>query len=64
MKIITASDFHICDDSNFNKIYEFYRIIKSSKPDKLILLGDIADPWKAKWEEILETKSWKLLKKL
>jgi predicted phosphodiesterase len=64
MKIISASDFHIEDDSHLDAVLEFYNMVMEEKPNLLVLNGDIGDPWKAKWHDILQTESWVYLRRL
>jgi UDP-2,3-diacylglucosamine pyrophosphatase LpxH len=62
--IVSASDFHIHDDSKLEVIKRFTSEMDALKPDILIFLGDIGDPWEATWGDIRGTQSWKELEKL
>lgn len=62
--IVSVSDFHIHDDSKLGKIKEFKERMDKLKPDILILLGDIGDPWEETWDVIRGTQSWEVLEEL
>ena len=62
--IVSVSDFHIHDDSRLEKVEAFTREMDTLKPDVIVFLGDIGDPWEATWDKIMETKSWKALGEL
>lgn len=58
------SDSHIHDDSRVVKIHQFRDMVLDEKPDRLILNGDIFDPWKAIWPDIVQTISYHWLEDL
>jgi len=59
--IVSVSDFHIHDDSRLEKIERFTREMDVLRPEVIVFLGDIGDPWEATWDKIRDTQSWKLL---
>jgi len=60
---LVCGDFHIDDkDERFIPISKFLDKVDQKKPDVLVLNGDIGDPWKAKWKNILKSKTWLRLK--
>jgi UDP-2,3-diacylglucosamine pyrophosphatase LpxH len=61
---IAASDTHIWNDSHQAEINALCDYVEAQKPALLVLVGDIADPWQSKWQDILKTKSWDRLSKL
>ena len=63
-KIISVSDFHIHDDSKLDMVRELVRRIEELKPDILVYLGDVGDPWEETWDVIMATQSWKELSEL
>ena len=54
MKILSFSDSHIWRDKDPNIIRALGEKIEERNPDILIAGGDIDDPWKSTWEEILD----------
>jgi len=60
-RIISVSDFHIHDDSKLDMIRKFIQRVDALKPDILVYLGDVGDPWEETWDVIRETQSWKEL---
>jgi len=62
--IVSVSDFHIHDDSRLQKIEAFAQEMDVLKPDVLILLGDVGDPWEVTWDKIMDTQSWDVLGEL
>ena len=64
MRIIDASDIHIHTDTAPYIMFDFAKIVAKEEPDLLVLNGDIADPWKSTWNEILKSSAWKILQGL
>lgn len=64
MKGLVFGDSHIHDDSRLDVMNELYGIIRAERPNVLVLNGDIGDPYKAKWEDIIATKTWQGLASL
>ncbi|MFA5377144.1 MAG: metallophosphoesterase [Dehalococcoidia bacterium] len=64
MKIISASDFHVFNDKRLPEVHTFRDMVLDEKPDLLILNGDIFDPWKAIWPDIVQTISYHWLEDL
>lgn len=62
-RIISTSDWHIFNDSRYDKICQLCDLIDRERPDLLVLNGDIGDPWKTPWVEIIKTNSWMRLQK-
>ena len=62
--MVAASDFHIYDDSKLDIIRKFVQRVDALKPDILVYLGDVGDPWEETWDVIRETQSWKELGEL
>lgn len=58
--IVWATDAHIFDDRHADLLAEFYEYVDKTKPATLIL-SEWADPWQAKWEDILVTVPWSFL---
>jgi hypothetical protein len=62
--IVSVSDFHIHDDSKLVMIRKFVQEMNDLKPDILVYLGDVGDPWEETWDVIKGTQSWKELGEL
>jgi predicted MPP superfamily phosphohydrolase len=62
--IVSVSDFHIHDDSRLQKIEGFTREMDVLRPDIIVFLGDIGDPWETTWDKIRNIQSWKVLGEL
>jgi len=62
--IVAVSDFHIHDDSRLDIIKLFIQRMDSVKPDILVYLGDVGDPWEETWDVIRNTQSWRELGEL
>ena len=58
MRIWAVSDLHIADDSHLGALDQFVTLARRHQPDILVLNGDIGDPWKVAWPQVLETESW------
>lgn len=56
--IVSVSDLHIFDDSRYDKVCTLCDFIDEAAPDLLVLNGDIGDPWRSKWCDIIECRSW------
>jgi len=61
---IAFSDAHIHDDELVDHVEALCKYVESRRPQLLVLVGDIADPWQKKWTDILQTKSWDRLCRL
>jgi hypothetical protein len=48
--IVSVSDFHIHGDSKLEMIRKFVQRMDVLKPDILVYLGDVGDPWEKTWE--------------
>jgi len=62
--IVSVSDFHIHDDFRLDIIRKFAQGMDALKPDILVYLGDVGDPWEETWDVIRGTQSWKELGEL
>ena len=57
--MVAASDFHIYDDSRLDIIRNFTQRMDALRPDILVYLGDVGDPWEESWDAIRATQSWR-----
>ncbi|MFA6270626.1 MAG: hypothetical protein WC657_05485 [Candidatus Paceibacterota bacterium] len=64
MRLLSASDFHICNDKRLPEVHAFRDMVLDEKPDVLVLDGDIGDPYKAIWPDIVQTISYHWLEDL
>ena len=64
MKILSFSDIHIWQDKNPDIIRALGEKIEERNPDILIAGGDIDDPWKSTWEEILDSPAHQELQRI
>jgi len=58
VKAIFVPDIHAHDNSIYPKINALCDYIDLHKPKYLIFLGDLLDPWKAPWRELLLLPCW------
>ena len=63
MRIWSVSDMHIHNDDRLTQISEFLDRVDQHRPYILVLNGDIGDPWKTAWPNIVATQTWKRLDK-
>lgn len=63
-RVIFVTDLHIHNDDTLDDVIKLCEDVRNKKPDVFILGGDILDPWMATWDVLLETQSWKEIKKL
>jgi len=64
MKILSFSDSHIWKDKNPDIIQALGEKIEERNPDILVAGGDIDDPWKSIWPEILNSPAHRELERI
>lgn len=55
---IAFSDTHIHNNDKVDHINHLCKYVEDRRPELLVLIGDIADPWQEKWKEIRRTQNW------
>ena len=56
-KLIVTGDWHIHDDSRLRVVEQMCDKIALLQPS-VLLLSEVADPWRQSWQQILKTQSW------